>query len=245
MGWLVALVLAGTVTAGCSDNNGRATPTSADATGFANTSADIKIFLGINPSSITPGQRAGVTAVVTNTNGQPLAGKSVQFSTTVGSLDTVSGTTNSKGQFSTFLRVSQTDVTNCNCTSGTVTAFVEGAQGTGTVNFGGAIVLVLNPPSVIKQFGSGQTTGGSCLVIGGGFSTQFVASGGVPPYTFSVGGALGGTISSTGLYTVVFNFQVAAPFTGTDTVTVIDSEGHTATATVTISCTNPQVNPAP
>jgi hypothetical protein len=235
--------VASIVALGCSDNNGRATPTSADTTGFANTSADIRIQVGINPSSITPGQRAGVTAFVTNLNGQPLAGKSVQFSTTVGSLDTVSGTTNSKGQFSTFLRVTQTDVTNCNCTSGTVTAFVEGAQGTGTVNFGGAIVLVLNPPSVTKSFGSGQTVGGSCTI--GGFSTQFVASGGAPPYTFTVGGALGGTISSTGLYTVPAAGVLAAPFTGTDTVTVIDSEGHTATATVTISCTNPQVNPAP
>ena len=58
----------------------------------------------INPNSITPGQRAGVTAFVTNRNGQPLGGKMVQFSTSVGSLDTTVGTTNPAGQFSTFLR---------------------------------------------------------------------------------------------------------------------------------------------
>jgi PKD repeat protein len=61
-----------------------------------------------------------------------------------------------------------------------------------------------------------------------GTSSSFGASGGVPPYAFSVvtGGA-GGTIDSSGAYT-------APASAGTDTVRVADSIGNAASAAVTV-----------
>jgi hypothetical protein len=240
MGWLVALVLAGTVAAGCSDNNGRATPSSADTTGFANSPADINVQIGINPNTITPGQSAGVTAFVTNTNGLPLAGKKVQFSTSVGSVAQTVVTTNAAGQASTTLRVSESDVANAGGGSGTatVTAFVDGAIGTGVVSFGGnpvpptATALALNPPSIPHTEGA---SAGKCTFAA--FSVQFTASGGVPPYRFSTAGAVPGATVSKGTYTAPALGERLVGFTRTDTVTVVDSTGTAVNGTVVITCT--------
>jgi hypothetical protein len=249
MGWLVALVLAGTVTAGCSDNNGRATPSSADTTGFANSPADINVQIGVNPNSITPGQSAGVTAFVTNTNGLPLAGKKVQFSTSVGSVAQTVVTTNAAGQASTTLRVSVSDVANAGGGSGTatVTAFVDGAIGTGVVSFGGNPVpptptaLALNPPSIPLTEGAAGLAPGTCtkgpFAAAGTFSVQFTASGGVPPYRFSTAGAVPGATVSKGTYTAPVLGARAGGFTTTDTVTVVDSTGTAMNGTVVITCT--------
>jgi hypothetical protein len=221
-GWLVALVVAATVAAGCSDNNGRMTPTSASTTGFADSAADIRVQLGVNPNSITPGRRAGVTAFVTNTRGLPLAGKTVQFSTDVGSLDRTVVTTNASGQASTTLSITPTDAINAQGqTSATVTAFVDGAVGTGTVNFGAPSTLVIIPGTVSQT----NTTGGASCA----FTVNFSASGGTPPFTFSAGIAanLVGTTYST---------PVNVGGTVTDTVTVTDSVGATASAPVSLTC---------
>src|SRR5262245_56203693 len=242
---VLALLLAvGTLIQACSDNNGSTGPkfecreqkggvkvltqctgSPAPTTGFANTAADIKVSLGINPASITPGQRAGVTAFVTNLNGLPLAGKNVQFSTDVGSLDQTVVQTNAQGQASTSIRISASDVANATGKSAaTVTAFVDGAVGTGTVTFGPnptPATLTIAPASVTLT----QST--PC-----NFSVQFTAAGGVPPLTFSSG--IPGSVSGNGLYV-----PVPAPAGGqevTDTVIVKDSTGATATATVDLKC---------
>jgi hypothetical protein len=250
---LALLLMAGTLIQACSDNNGTTGPkfecreqkggvkvltqctgSPAPTTGFANTSAEIKVQVGINPNSIAPGQRAGVTAFVTNLNGLPLAGKSVQFSTDVGSLDTTVVPTNAQGQASTYIRVSSTDVAQAGGkTAATVTAFVDGAIGTGTVNFGPNPTpgpLALTPGSVdLTQQALGATPG-SC---GNPFTAQFTASGGTPPYTFS--SAIPGAVDGTGKYTK------AAPTGGgttiNDTVTVTDSAGQSTSATVKFTCT--------
>jgi hypothetical protein len=136
------LLMTATLIQACSDNDGTSGPRFAGGpaatTGFANTSADIRVVVGVNPNTITPGRRAGVTAFVTNLNGQPLPGKMVQFSTDVGTLDQTVVFTNASGQASTTLSVSPTDAANAQgTTSATVTAFVEAAvPGIGLVNFG-------------------------------------------------------------------------------------------------------------
>jgi hypothetical protein len=236
------LLMTATLIQACSDNDGTSGPRFAGGpaatTGFANTAGDIVVQLGINPNSITPGQRAGVTAFVTNRNGQPLGGKRVQFSTSVGSLDTTVGTTNSAGQFSTFLRVSSTDAANTPGGIATVTAFVEGAIGTGTVNFGANVELVLIPDATTQSVAA--TIGNLCPSGSlGGFRVNFTVTGGVPPYTFRTAG--GGTITSGGIYTasVVGGGPFATGFFTQDVVTVIDSRGAQDTSTVRIECVTP------
>jgi hypothetical protein len=237
--------------AACSDNNGTTGPRFAGgpaaSTGFANTAADIRVQVGINPNSITPGQRAGVTAFVTNTNGQPLGGKMVQFSTSVGSLDTTVGRTNSAGQFSTFLRISTTDAGNASGGIATVTAFVEGAIGTGTVNFGANVALVLIPDASTQSVAATIDTSPIPDGIGdvcpsgslGGFTVNFTVTGGVPPYRFSTAGF--GRITSGGVYAapVVGGGPFATGFAVQDVVTVIDSRGSQDTSTVRIECITP------
>lgn len=259
------LLVAGTLIQACSDNNGTTGPTfecaqqkggvkviaectgtPAPSTGFANTAGDIRVQVLVNPASITPGQRAGVTAVATNLNGQPLAGKKVQFSTDVGSLDVVSGTTNSSGQFSTTLRISETDAANAQGkTQAIVTAFVEGASGQGIVTFGANAVLVLIPETTTQSVAATVDTSvpvdgtGDLCPAGslGGFTVTFTVSGGVPPYVFSTAGVLG-SISSGGVYTVpiIGGGPFASAFAVQDVVTVVDSTGNTDTSTVRSEC---------
>jgi hypothetical protein len=258
---LALLLAAGTLIQACSDNNGSTGPrfecreqkggvkvlsqctgSPAPTTGFANTSAEIKVQVGINPNSITPGTRAGVTAFVTNLNGLPLAGKSVQFSTDVGSLDTTVVPTNAQGQASTYLRVSAQDVTNSGKSAATVTAFVDGAVGTGTVNFGGNPVpatLAISPTSIPLTEGP---VAGTCSTgpFANPINAQFTISGGVPPYTGTTTGSIpGAALSGTGGYTAPTLGPKSSGFTVTDTVTVVDTAGASVTATVVISCKGP------
>jgi hypothetical protein len=243
-GLLAALVLAGVLVHGCSDNNGRVTQNTVPVIGVANTSANITVQVGVNPNSITPGRRAGVTAFVTNTNGFPLAGKSVQFSTTVGRLDQTVVTTNAAGQASTTLSITATDAQNAGGTAATVTANVEGAVGTGSVNFGTPTpptVLALNPSSIQLTEGASGATPGTCttgpFAAAGTFSAQFTVSGGVPPYRFSAAGAVpGATVSTTGTYRAPVLGVRAGGFTTTDAVTVVDSTGTAVTSDLEINC---------
>jgi hypothetical protein len=237
---------AGLLLQACSDNKGPVGPRNpSSTTGFANTAAEIRVQVAINPNSITPGRRAGVTVLVTNLNGQPLAGKKVQLSVDIGSLDQNFGVTNGAGQFSTFVRISSEDVTNAGGSAGsaTVTAFVEGAIGTGTVTFGGnptPLALAIIPSSVERNFGA--NTGGPPANQCNPFSVtvQFTVTGGTPPYTFSTTGSWpGATVNGSGLYTGPDIGPQAVNTSITDTVTVKDSTGSTASATLKVSCTPP------
>lgn len=239
------LLMAGTLIQACSDNNGSTGPTfecreakagassrtlaactgsPAPTTGFSNTSAEIKVVVAINPNTITPGRRAGVTAIVTNLNGQPLAGKVVKFSTDVGTLDLVTVVTNGAGLASTTLSVTAVDVTNAQGkTSATVTAFVEGAFGTGIVNFGSPSTLVIIPGTV-TQTNIAPSGGGGCV-----FAINFAASGGTPPYAFSAG--IVANLTGT-----AYGVTVAVGGTVSDTVTVTDAAGATASAPISLTC---------
>jgi hypothetical protein len=137
--WCLAVVLlAGLLSQACSDNKGPAGPTlGAGQTGTADTAADIRVQVAVNPNTIRLGQRAGITVLATNTNGRPLQGRHVQVSTTVGRLDRVDGFTDAAGKFVTFLTITDADARNAaGLTEAEVTAFVEGAVGTADVNFG-------------------------------------------------------------------------------------------------------------
>lgn len=253
--------MAGVLIQACSDNNGSTGPTfecreakagasaralaectksSAPSTGFANTSEDIRVVVGINPSTVTPGhERVGVTASVRNKNGQPLAGKTVQFSTDVGSLDQTVGTTNAGGTFSTSLRISPSDAANAQgLKEATVTVFVEGATGTGKVLFGTNPVLTLIPISDVQN--NVANAANVCPTVGG-FTITYTVSGGVPPYSFSRSNEFGAnaTLSSGGVFTV----KVFGPFSegggASEVITVTDAAGNTVTATVEIKCITP------
>jgi hypothetical protein len=235
---LAALLLVGLLAQACSDNKGPAGPTfPAAQTGHADTPDQIVVQVAINPNTVSFNRPVGVTVVVTNTNGRFLPGKRVQMSTSLGTLDPVDGFTNSGGQFVTFLRVTPQNVVQAGTNTATVTAFVEGAVGTGTANFVGPVTLTIFPSTVTRNFAATGASPGTCTIAAGAVSVQFTGIGGTPPYTFAAAGGIGGTISSGGLYTSGA-FSIPGGSQLSDSVTVIDSSGQTqtASATIIVSC---------
>ena len=237
---LSVLALVAMFVQACSDNKGPAGPTfGADQTGHADTAAQIVVQVAVNPNTIELGRRAGITVLVTNTNGRPLEGRHVQLSTTAGRLDRVDGFTDSFGKFVSFLFA---DPANTAGGTATVTAFVEGATGAASVTILAAPTipptptLVVIPSTIPRIFGATGETPGTCANVGS-FSVQFTVTGGVPPYRFTTTGTIGGVVSSSGLYTAPPLGPVSGGFTQTEQITVLDSTGAFATATVTIICT--------
>jgi len=230
IGLLAVLLVVGALLQACSNQGGSSGPSHpAGQTGTADNPTQIIVRVAINPNTIELGRRAGVTVLVTNTNGRPLQGRHVQLSTSVGQLDVVDGFTDADGKFVSALRVTAADVTSGQ-SSATVTAFVDGAVGSAVVNFAGLPALTLAPTNVTQK---GSTTGPPCLL--GGFTTQYTVSGGQPPYTFSTAGFGGSTITQNGLYSIP---PVAIPQDGQliDSVTVVDTQGTSVSGSVTIQC---------
>jgi|RhiMetdeSRZDD1v2_1073273.scaffolds.fasta_scaffold115163_2 hypothetical protein len=130
-GLLAALLLAGILAQGCSDNNGRVTPTSSQVTGDAIGGTTILgtlvVQVTVNPSTIDIGRRASVLVIVTNAHGIGVDGKTVQLTASGGSLDATTGVTDASGLFATTM------VVPCGSTGGAVTAIVEGKVSTGGV----------------------------------------------------------------------------------------------------------------
>jgi len=98
-------------------------PRNANVTGFSNTALDIVIRVSANPASIEAGRRVTITVSVTNTNGQPLAGKPVIVNTSTntaafGTVDKPQGTTDSRGLYTTTMIVRCADVGNVLTTGG-------------------------------------------------------------------------------------------------------------------------------
>jgi hypothetical protein len=248
--WAVAvLALLAALVQACSDNKDNAGPRfGAPIVGTADP-GQLRVQVAVNPNTIQPGRQAGVTVLVTNLSGTPLEGKMVQLSTTIGTLSIVDGFTDAAGKFVSFLRISAADASVA--TSGTVTAFVEGVTGIATVTSGAPGVLTISPPTAARTQGAVSTGGagdpGTCAPLNG-ISVQFSVSGGVPPYTFSVAGSIpGSTVSGSGLYSAPAQGTVNGNFTISDTITVVDSVGATASATITLTCTPapelPDTNP--
>jgi hypothetical protein len=208
----------------CSDNKGPAGPTfGAGQTGTADTVAQIVVQVAINPNTIELGRRAGITVLVTNTNGRPLEGRHVQLSTNVGSLDVVDGFTDAAGKFVSAIRITEQDAANAaGLVQATVTAFVEGAIGTGTVNFGTGTLLTINPTAI--NLGTLVNVGGVCTA-----TRSFTISGGIPPYDVSVQAP--GASATGSQYRITANIGPIA-----DTIRVVDSAGAVVTAVVTGTC---------
>jgi len=167
----LALVLGvGALVQACSDNKGPVGPTRAGqnvpTTGFSNTADDIRIRVQANPASTEPGRRVSVVVIVTNTQGQPLAGKRVFVNTTttppaLGTIDQPVGFTDDNGVYTTTLivRCSDAGVTGAGASTGTGTstgtsatsaltvkidAFVEGAS-SATAGGNTATVTITGP----------------------------------------------------------------------------------------------------
>jgi hypothetical protein len=224
---LCGLALLSVLVQACSDNKGPAGPSfgtgGAGQVGHADFPEQIRVDVGINPNTIELGRQAGVTVLVTNTNGRALPNKHVQLSTTVGTLNRVDGFTDPGGKFVAFLRITEQDAANAaGLVQAVVTAFVEGAVGTGTVNFGGTPALTVNPAAI--NLGALQNVGGFCTA-----TRSITIFGGVPPYEVSTTGP--GSSVSGGTY------RVTAPIGAiTDTIRVADSQGVIATVAVTGTC---------
>lgn len=191
------------VVAGCSDGReGPTGPTPIAGGGLAG-----RVLLTANPASLAPGESSALTATAQSAGGAPLADRTVQLSTTRGTLGQTTGTTNAAGTFPTTLQTSPTDTGTA-----TVTATVEGVSATATVTLV-AQALAIAPTTATMSAGATQ---------------DFTAAGGVPPYTWSAGG---GTVSpATGATTT----YTAGSSVGTFAVTVRDAAGTTASATATI-----------
>jgi hypothetical protein len=238
--WAVAvLALLAALVQACSDNKDNAGPRfGAPIVGTADP-GQLRVQVAVNPNTIQPGRQAGVTVLVTNPSGFPLKGRMVQLSTDIGTLSVVDGFTDAAGKFVSFLRISPADATVAS--SGTVTAFVEGVTGTATVSSGVPGTLTISPPSAARTQGATSSGDpgdpGTCAPLNG-ISVQFSVSGGVPPYTFSVAGSIpGSAVTGSGLYTAPSQGTVSGNFTISDTITVVDSVGATASATITLTCT--------
>lgn len=230
---MLALVVA--LGQACSDNKGPAGPKfPAGQTGTSD--GGVVVFIGINPNTIEPGRRAGITVVARTPNGRGIPGLHVQMSTTIGKLDDVDGFTDADGKFVTFLFISPAEAVQAS--GGVVTAFVEGGTASNAVFVlapSAGEGLAIQPPSVTRTNPAGGAAPGTCPNIGS-FEVQFSATGGAPPYHFSVSGTLGGRFSG-GRYSVGPKGPVigGSP-TLEDVVIVTDSAGQSATATVTASC---------
>ncbi len=138
--WLLALVLlaGGALVQACTDNKGGGGPFPTGQTGHADTPSEMIVRVGVNPNRVELNRRAGITVLVTNFNGRALPGRHVQLSTSADRLqvlvdgallDQVDGFTDIDGKFVAFLFCDPA----VGGVTATITAFVEGAVGTGTV----------------------------------------------------------------------------------------------------------------
>jgi adhesin/invasin len=101
--------------------------------------APATVALSANPSTVPPsGGTVVLTAVVLDASGNRLANVPVSFSTTAGTLSATLATTNANGEATVEL------VTNG---ATTVTARAGTVSGTAQITPGGAISLVVNPPT--------------------------------------------------------------------------------------------------
>jgi hypothetical protein len=126
---LGALVLAGILAQGCSDNSGRLTPTSATTTGdgLGGTAGSLFVQVTVNPGSIDRGRRGNILVIVSNRNGFPLSGRNVHLTSSVGRVDRTGGTTDASGTLSSTIFIPCEVIDG----EGTVTAIVEGVVSTG------------------------------------------------------------------------------------------------------------------
>jgi hypothetical protein len=140
-GLFLALVLAGLLVQGCTDNNGRVTGTESKVTGDA-VGGNIKVSVTINPGAIDRGRRGSVVVIVSSPNGFPIGGRRVDLSSVGGRLDATSGVTGADGRFSTTLYIP--------CETGpgavTVTAFADNQSQVAATATANAVTAVASDP---------------------------------------------------------------------------------------------------
>lgn len=103
----------------------KADTTSNPLTIAVGSAAASRVLVTAAPSRISAGGSSTITATVTDTNGNPLSGVTVAFTTNNGSVTSVVGTTNASGQASTTVSTPKDAI---------VTATVGGSSGTTAVS---------------------------------------------------------------------------------------------------------------
>ncbi|MEI7902997.1 MAG: hypothetical protein WCK89_22365 [bacterium] len=73
----------------------------------------------------------------------------------------------------------------------------------------------------------------SASLSGGALYVSFAVSGGTPPYSWTSGNILLGTITTNSSSSYVAAYTAFAGVYGVNVITVIDAEGRTASATIT------------
>jgi hypothetical protein len=198
MGVLAALVLAGILAQGCSDNNGRVTGTESKVTGDA-VGGSVRVSVTISPGIINVGRRGSVVVIVSSPNGFPLPGRRVDLSSTGGSLDATTGITDSSGRFSTTVLVTCGDAGTV-----TVTAFADNQSQVAATATANVAATPTSPSASPCPPGSGTPPAGGGGGGGGG--------GGVVLPTVSITAA--GTATeggATATFTVSRTGSTAAP----------------------------------
>lgn len=123
------------------------TASSSGASGNASwTMLGVKVAVAVSPSSIGAGGASTVTATVTDSNGAPLANRTVSWGTTYSKvgLKNASGTTNAAGQVQTTLQTRG----NTPVGAGTVSASSLGASGSGAFTVSTPTLAISAPPEI-------------------------------------------------------------------------------------------------
>jgi hypothetical protein len=126
-GLLGLLLGLGALLPACTSNDDAVGPTfpakvTGDGIGGPTITSTVAVQVTVNPGSIDQGRRGSVLVIVTNLNGIPLGGRTVQLTSSAGRLDQTTGVTDSAGLFATTIFIP------CEVAVGTytVTAIVDG-----------------------------------------------------------------------------------------------------------------------
>ena len=201
-------------------------------TDAANNSASVQITIGTAQTLLTISPPGATLFPKQTQTFQASGGRppyvSWSFPSTAGTLSATSGPTTT-------------------LTAGTVPADAEfnlvvtdstGATAIAKVTIKAPPKLTLLPATVERTFGATGTAPGTCGSVT--FDVTFTVTGGVPPYNFSATFGTFNTSTLSAAGTVIYTFpstSLTGGTTRTETITVLDSAGNPATATVTVKCT--------
>ncbi len=196
---------------GCTKNSGSKGPTGPNAavTGTASNGL-ATASINFNPNTVAPGGNAGITLLLTTLSGAPIADQSVQWSTTGGTLATVSGKTDAAGKAVNNISIPETSTSS----SEVATAVVANLTVKGTLFIGVPGTLKIDPPGPLT-LAPGDTQFLNCV-------------GGVDPVRWEPSG---GTLNRTNDRSVIFT---AGSLTGTFFEKCTDAANNSASVSITI-----------
>ncbi len=209
---LASLLFIPALLVGCSKNSGSKGPTGPNAavTGTAS-NGQATASLNFNPNTVAPGGSAGITLLLTTLSGAPIADQSVQWSTTGGTLATVSGKTDAAGKAVNTISIPETSTSS----SEVVTAVVANLTVKGT--------LFIGVPGQLKIDPAGP------LTLAPGDHQQLDCVGGVDPVKWEPSG---GDINPRNERQTSFT---AGTLTGTFFEKCVDAANNSASVSVTIT----------